>query len=139
MPGTRTERRLVVERPTPVHTADAPAAIGPYSQAIQHGPLVFASGQLGLDPVTGELTGQTAGDQAGQALANLSAVLEAAGSSLSLLVKTTIFLTDMADFGPVNAAYEAAMGPHRPARSTVAVAALPKEALVEIEGIAARA
>jgi 2-iminobutanoate/2-iminopropanoate deaminase len=128
----------MVERPAPVRTVDAPAAIGPYSQAMVHGPYVFASGQLGLDPVTGELAASTAGAQAARALANLQGVLTAAGSSLAGLLKTTIFLTDMDAFAEVNAAYEAALGTHRPARSTVAVAALPKGALVEIEGIAVR-
>ena len=127
-----------MERPAPVHTPQAPAAIGPYSQAMVHGRLVFTSGQLGLDPKTGELVGATTGEQARQALANLRAVLVAAGSSLGELIKTTIFLTDMAAFPEVNAVYEAALGTAHPARSTVAVAALPKGALVEIEGIAAR-
>jgi 2-iminobutanoate/2-iminopropanoate deaminase len=128
----------MVERPAPVHTVGAPAAIGPYSQAMVHERYVFASGQLGLDPVTGELVAPTAEAQAVRALANLQAVLTAAGSSLAGLLKTTIFLTDMTAFAEVNAAYEAALGTHRPARSTVAVAALPKGASVEIEGIAVR-
>jgi 2-iminobutanoate/2-iminopropanoate deaminase len=99
-----------------------------------HGKLVFASGQLGLIPATGQLAGKTAAEQAGQALDNLRAVLEAAGSSLGELIKTTIFLTDMATFPEVNAVYEAALGTNRPARSTVGVTSLPKGALVEIEG-----
>lgn len=127
-----------MERPAPIHTPQAPAAIGPYSQAMVHGKLVYASGQLGLDPATGELAGKTAAEQATQALANLRAVLVAAGSSLGELIKTSIFLTDMAAFPEVNVVYEAALGTNRPARSTVGVASLPKGALVEIEGIAAR-
>lgn len=129
---------LYMERPAPIHTPHAPAAIGPYSQAMIHGRLVFASGQLGLVPATGQLAGHTAAEQAGQALDNLRAVLVAAGSSLGELIKTTIFLTDMASFPEVNAVYEAALGSNRPARSTVGVASLPKGALVEIDGIAAR-
>ncbi len=118
-----------------VNTARAPAALGPYSQAIRAGDFVFASGQLGLDPATGELRAGIAA-QAEQALDNLAAVLEAAGASLADVVKTTIFLADMADFGTVNAIYGARFRDAPPARSTVQVAALPKGGLVEIEMIA---
>lgn len=120
-----------------VSTTEAPAAIGPYSQAIVCGGLVFTSGQIALDPATGELDGASPGEQTARVMANLAAVLEAAGASLSDLAKTTIFLTDLAAFGEVNEAYARALGEHRPARSTVQVAALPKGALVEIEGVAA--
>lgn len=118
-----------------IHTDRAPAALGPYSQAIRAGDFVFASGQLGLDPATGDLRAGVAA-QAEQALDNLATVLEAAGASLAHVVKTTIFLADMADFGTVNAIYGARFGDTPPARSTVQVAALPKGGLVEIEMIA---
>lgn len=114
----------------------APAAIGPYSQAIKCGSMVFLSGQLGLDPATGELAGPDAAAQAKQALANLRAVLEAAGSSVAKVVKTTIFLTDMNDFGAVNSVYAEVFNADPPARSCFAVAALPKGGKVEIEAIA---
>lgn len=125
---------------TKVSTERAPAAIGPYSQAIVAGELVFCSGQIALDPATGEMVG--AGDvraQTERVLQNLAAVLEAAGSSLARVVKTTIFLADLQDFGHVNEVY----GRHfasepRPARATVEVAGLPRGALVEIEAVALR-
>ena len=120
-----------------VSSLNAPAAIGPYSQAIVVDGTVYCSGQIGLDPATGELaTGLEA--QAQRALRNLTAVLDAAGVTLADVVKTTIFLTDMGDFGAVNTIYASAMPDPPPARSTVAVAALPKGALVEIEAIARR-
>jgi 2-iminobutanoate/2-iminopropanoate deaminase len=121
-----------------ISTAAAPAAVGPYSQALALGDLVFSSGQIALDPASGALRGATAAEQTEQVMANLAAVLQAAGSSLGSLLKTTIFLTDMAAFQEVNEVYARALGVHRPARSTVQVAALPKGALVEIEGIALR-
>ncbi len=114
----------------------APSPIGPYSQAIRANGMMFCSGQVGLDPATGTLVGGGVAAQTQQALQNLTAVLEAGGSSLRMIVKTTIFLVDMNDFPTVNAAY-AAFFPHLPpARSTVAVAALPLGANVEIEAIA---
>ena len=113
----------------------APRAIGPYSVAIQTDGFVFCSGQLGLDPVSGELTGADIETQTRQALANLKNVLEAAGTSLDQVVKTTIFLADIEDFSKVNAVY-GDFFTSAPARSTVAVAGLPKGALVEIEAIA---
>jgi 2-iminobutanoate/2-iminopropanoate deaminase len=116
-----------------IATEHAPAAIGPYSQAISAGGFVFCSGQLGLDPVTGQMAAPDAAAQARQALANLSAVLIAAGSSLRDVVKTTVFLADMGDFAAVNAIYEAAFGGHKPARACVQAARLPKDARVEIE------
>lgn len=123
---------------TPVSTPAAPAAIGPYSQAIEANGSrwLFLSGQIPLDPTTGQLNNATVADEVGQVLSNLRAVLAAAGASPSNLVKTTIFLTDMADFAVVNEAYAAWLGEHRPARATIAVKALPKGARVEIEGIA---
>ena len=121
-----------------VSSSSAPAAIGPYSQAIVAGGTVYCSGQIGLDPATGELADGLEA-QAERALRNLSAVLDAAGVTLADVVKTTIFLTDMGDFAAVNAIYATAMPDPPPARSTVAVAALPKGALVEIEAIARRA
>ncbi len=120
---------------TVVQTNAAPAAIGPYSQAIRSGELVFTAGQIGADPATGELVGDVAA-QAERALRNLAAVLDAAGTTPERVVKTTIFLADMADFAAVNEVYGAHFAPPYPARSTVQVAALPKGARVEIEAIA---
>jgi 2-iminobutanoate/2-iminopropanoate deaminase len=120
-----------------VASSSAPAAIGPYSQAIVAGGTVYCSGQIGLEPATGELA-EGLEAQAERALRNLSAVLDAAGVTLADVVKTTIFLTDMGDFAAVNAIYASAMPDPPPARSTVAVAGLPKGALVEIEAVARR-
>jgi 2-iminobutanoate/2-iminopropanoate deaminase len=118
-----------------VSAPGAPAAIGPYSQAIAIDGFVFCSGQLGLDPATGQLLGGIA-DQTERAMANLESVLAAAGASLADVVKTTIFLTDLADFSTVNDIYSRHVVAPAPARSTVGVAALPRGALVEIEAIA---
>lgn len=118
-----------------VNTSGAPAAIGPYSQAVRVGQFLFASGQLGLDPVTGELR-EGIEAQTRQALANMQAVLAAAGATTKDVVKTTIFLADMADFTVVNRIYAEVFGEEPPARSTVQVAALPKNGLIEIEMIA---
>lgn len=119
------ERRII--------TAEgAPAAIGPYSHAVAGGGLVFLSGQVGADPVTGDLADGVAA-QAEQVLRNIAVVLGAAGTDLSRVVKATIFLTDMGDFATVNEVYARHVGEAKPARSTVTVAALPKGALVEIE------
>jgi len=118
-----------------VQTDKAPAAIGPYSQAVKVGGLVFTSGQIALTPAGEMLTGDVAA-QTKQVLGNLAAVLAAAGSGLDRVVKTTIFLAEMDDFATVNAVYAEAFGDHKPARSTVAVKTLPKNALVEIEAIA---
>lgn len=123
-------------KPEVIHTDRAPAAIGPYSQAIRLGDLLFCSGQVALDPSSGELVGTTAAEQAEQALTNLAAVLEAGGSSIAGVVRTTIFLADMADFAAVNAVYEKHFGDSRPSRATVAVRELPKGARVEIDCIA---
>ena len=120
----------------PIRTEAAPGAIGPYSQAMRAGELIFASGQVGLDPAGGGLVGETAGDQVRQVLANMRTVLEAAGSGLDRVLKTTIFLVDMADFDAVNAAYTELMPQPFPARSTIAVRALPRGARVEIECVA---
>jgi 2-iminobutanoate/2-iminopropanoate deaminase len=120
-----------------VSTAGAPAAIGPYSQAIAIDGLLFCSGQLGLDPASGELV-EGVEAQAERSLRNLSAVLDAAGLGWADVVKTTVFLADMADFAAVNAVYARFMPDPPPARSTVQVAALPKGGLVEIEAIARR-
>jgi 2-iminobutanoate/2-iminopropanoate deaminase len=118
-----------------IQTDAAPTAIGPYSQAIRAGGFVFTAGQVGIDPVRKQLADGVAA-QATQALANLAAVLEAAGTGLDRVVKTTIFLADMGDFTAVNEVYAAAMQTPFPARSTVAVRALPAGALVEIECVA---
>ncbi len=118
-----------------IATDRAPAAVGPYSQAVRVGDFVFTAGQIGLDPATGELR---AGVQAQteQVLKNLQAILEAAGGGLGDVIKTTIFLTDISDFAAVNATYATAFPERPPARSTVQVAALPLGALVEIEAVA---
>ena len=121
-----------------VRTEDAPAPFqgAPYSQAIRCGRLVFASGQLALRPGETQLTGDTIQEQTEQVLANLRAILEAAGSGLDRLVKTTVFLQDLADFAGMNEVYARHVGDRPPARSTVEVAALPSGARVEIEAIA---
>jgi len=118
-----------------INTAAAPAAIGPYSQAIRAGEYVFTSGQIGLEPESGKLV-EGVEAQTKQVLANLKAVLAAAGASFEQIVKTTIFLVDMADFQTVNTLYAAEFAAQPPARSTVQVAALPRKALVEIEVVA---
>lgn len=120
---------------TIVQTPKAPAAIGPYSQAMIVNGMVFTSGQIALTPSGEMLTGDVK-VQCVQVLSNLKAVLEAAGSSFGKVVKTTIFLDNMDDFGAVNELYAQAFGDHKPARSTVAAKTLPKNALVEIEAIA---
>ncbi len=118
-----------------VRTDKAPVAIGPYSQAIRAGEFVFTAGQLGIDPTTGKLR-EGVEAQARQALENLQAVLESAGSGLDMAVKTTIYLADIADFPKVNAVYGEFFGAEPPARSTVQVAALPVGGLVEIDVMA---
>jgi 2-iminobutanoate/2-iminopropanoate deaminase len=116
----------------PVPTPSAPAVAGPYSPAVRAGDWLVLAGQIGLDPATGSLVGDVAG-QARQALANVVAVLGDCGASLGDVAKTTVFLVDMGDFGAMNEVYGEVFGRHRPARSTVAVAALPAGARVEIE------
>ncbi len=120
-----------------IATASAPRAIGPYSQALVHDGLLYSAGQIALDPSTMELVSGDTAAQTEQVFANLKAVLEAAGASLTHVVKTTVYLADMADFQAMNAVYARHFGEHRPARSTVAAAALPKGARVEIDVIAA--
>ncbi len=121
---------------TPVHTSEAPAAVGPYSQAVRVGSLVFTSGSIALDPASGEMVGADAPSQTRQLLKNLAAVLKEAGSSPKKVCKTTVYLVDMADFTSMNEVYAEFFGDHRPARTTVAVRALPKGALVEVDAIA---
>jgi 2-iminobutanoate/2-iminopropanoate deaminase len=122
-----------------IATSGAPAAIGPYSQAIRTGPMVFTSGQVGLDPATGAIVPGGIEEQTARVLENLKAVLGEAGLSLADVVKTTVFLKDMGDFAAMNEVYASYLAPQgvvAPARSTVEVARLPKDALVEIEAIA---
>ncbi len=119
-----------------VYTPEAPKPIGPYSQAVVAGNFVFCSGQLGLDPVTGELSGKTPAEQMERAILNLKAVLLRAGSELSHVVKVTLYLRDMRDFAEMNEIYAKHFIEMKPARSTVEVSQLPKGALVEIDAIA---
>ncbi len=123
-------------QPEVIQTDKAPAAIGPYSQGIAAGSLVFVSGQLGLRPETGELVGDAVDTQARQALENLSQVLGAAGVGLNQVVAVDVFLTDMDDFLTFNGVYERFFGDHKPARAVVAVRALPKGGCVEIKCVA---
>ena len=122
---------------TIINTDKAPAAVGPYVQAILAGNTLFSSGQLGLVPATGELP-EGVEAQTRQSLANVQAILDEAGFAKSDVVKTTVFILDMSDFGTVNAIYADFFGDSRPARSCVEVARLPKDGLVEIEAVAAR-
>ncbi|MEZ4433257.1 MAG: RidA family protein [bacterium] len=119
-----------------IATADAPAAIGPYSQAIRAGDHVWLSGQIALDPKTGKIVGETAAEQAEQVLQNLAAVLAAAGCSMRDVVRCTIYLADMDDFAAVNAVYGEHMPDPPPARATVEVSRLPRDVRVEIDAIA---
>jgi len=119
-----------------VATDAAPKAIGPYSQAVTTDGLVFTAGQVALDPNSGELVGTTTAQQTEQVLKNLEAVLTAAGTNLGNVVKTTVYLADMADFAQMNEVYAKHFGTHKPARSTVQAAGLPKAARVEIDVIA---
>ena len=121
-----------------VSTEKAPKAIGPYSQAIVSGELIFTAGQIGLDPATGELVGGEIKLQTARVLDNMAAVLEAAGSGLDRVVKCTVFLADFAEFAAMNEVYAERFGQHRPARSTVGTSALPRGARIEIECIAVR-
>ncbi len=122
-----------------IHSDQAPRAVGPYSQAISAGDFVFCSGQIPLDPATGKLVGGGIEAQTRRVLQNLKAVLEATGSDLAHVVKTTVFLTDMGNFQAMNAVYAEFFPTHPPARSTIAVRGLPLGALVEIEAIAVQA
>ena len=119
-----------------VHTEQAPAAIGPYSQAVVANGVVYTAGQIALDPATMQIVDGDVVAQAEQVMKNLTAVLAQAGASWRSVVKTTIFLADMADFQAVNEVYARALGESRPARSTVAVAGLPRNVRVEIEAVA---
>ena len=119
-----------------VATEGAPKAIGPYSQAIVATGVVYTAGQIPLDPRTGAVVGQTTGEQTEQVLRNLAAILQAAGSGLDLVVKTTVYLVDLGDFAAMNEVYAKHFASHKPARSTVEVAALPKAVRVEIDAIA---
>jgi 2-iminobutanoate/2-iminopropanoate deaminase len=120
-----------------IHTNDAPKAVGAYSQAVKHQGMLYTSGQIGLDPQSGNMVADDVAAQARQVVANLTAVIEAAGGQLNQIIKVTIFLENMADFPVVNQIYADWLGEHRPARSTVAVAALPLAAKVEMDCIVA--
>jgi 2-iminobutanoate/2-iminopropanoate deaminase len=119
-----------------VSTQGAPEAIGPYSQAVRSGSYVFCSGQVALDPKTGELVGESVAEQTRKAMDNLGAVLEAAGTGFDLVVKVTAYLTDIGDFPEFNEVYGSYFGSQPPARATVGVASLPKGARVEVECVA---
>ena len=119
-----------------ISTVNAPAAVGPYSQAIKVGDLIFTSGQLALDPATGELVNDEIEKATRRSLDNVKAILDDAGSSLEKVVKATIFLSDMGNFGKVNEVYAEYFSDHKPARSCIEVAKLPKDALIEIEVVA---
>jgi len=119
-----------------ISTDNAPGAIGPYSQAIKTGNMVFCSGQIPIDPTTGNFVSEAVGEQTEQVLKNLSAVLEAAGSSLDGVVKTTVFLADMNDFAVMNEVYGRFFDTNKPARATVQAARLPRDARVEIDCVA---
>ena len=121
-----------------IHTEKAPAAIGPYSQAVQAGNLLFVSGQIPVDPATGNFAGDDITTQAHQSLTNVKNILEAAGYTLADVVKTTVLLDDMANFAAVNAVYSQYFTENCPARACFAAKALPKGALVEIEAVAAK-
>jgi 2-iminobutanoate/2-iminopropanoate deaminase len=127
---------MAIDRET-VTAPGAPAAIGPYSHAVRAGSLLFCSGQIPLDPATGELVGATAAEQARQCLANLGAVCEAAGASLTDAVRLTVYMTDLARFAEVGEVYASFFAADPPARVTVGVAALPKGAQVEMDAIVA--
>jgi 2-iminobutanoate/2-iminopropanoate deaminase len=121
-----------------VRTDNAPAAIGPYSQAVVLGDLVFTAGQIALDPATMEVVGDDTAAQTEQVLTNLAAVLEAAGTGMAHVLKTTVYLADMADFATMNEVYARHFGEHKPARSAIQAAQLPKNVRVEIDAIARR-
>ena len=122
--------------PTRIHTDRAPEAIGPYSQAMRLGDLVFTAGQIALDPESMEITGDDVAAQTQRVLTNLQAILQEAGADIDSILKTTVYLADMDHFGAMNEVYGTYFGTHRPARSTVQVSRLPKDVLVEIDAIA---
>jgi len=122
-----------------IHTSDAPGAVGPFSQAIKVGDLLFVSGQLPIDPATGEFNSDDAVEQAGQCLKNLAAIAGAAGTSLASTVKTTVLLTDLGKFADINAVYAGFFSKPYPARACYEVSVLPKGAKVEIEAVIALA
>ena len=124
-------------KPAKVQTGGAPAAIGPYSQAMRHGDLVFTAGQIPLDPETMEIDGEDVAAQTDRVLRSLRAILIEAGASLDTVLKTTVYLADMDDFAAMNEVYGKHFSSHKPARSTVEVARLPKDVRVEIDAIAA--
>lgn len=123
--------------PNTLHTDKAPAAIGPYSQGVIANGFLFTAGQIAIDPATGQVVAGDVVAQTERVLANLKAILDAAGATWNDVVKTTVFLHDMSDFPMVNDAYARALGDARPARSTVQVSALPRNVLVEIEAVVA--
>ncbi len=123
---------------TPIHTPDAPAAIGPYSQAMQAGNMLFVSGQIPIDPATGAFAGEDITTQTNQSLTNIKNILAAAGYTMNDVVKTTVLLADIADFAAMNAVYAEYFTENKPARACFAVKDLPRGALVEIEAIAVR-
>ena len=123
---------------TPIHTPNAPAAIGPYSQAVQTGNMLFVSGQIPIDPATGAFAGEDIATQTRQSLTNISNILAAAGYSMNDVVKTTVLLADIADFAAMNAVYAEFFTENKPARAAFAVKDIPRGALVEIEAIAAK-
>lgn len=123
---------------TPIQTDHAPKAIGPYSQAVSHGNFVYTAGQIALDPVSMDIVPGGVTEQTEQVMKNLKAILSAAGTDLQHVLKTTVFLADMADFTAMNEVYARHFGEHRPARSTVAAAGLPRNVRVEIELVAVR-
>ena len=122
----------------PIYTPNAPAAIGPYSQAVQAGNMLFVSGQIPIDPATGEFAGNDIATQTNQSLTNIKNILAAAGYSLNDVVKTTVLLADIADFAAMNAVYAEYFTENKPARAAFAVKDLPRGALVEIEAVAAK-
>ena len=123
---------------TPIHTPNAPAAIGPYSQAVQAGNMLFVSGQIPIDPATGSFAGEDISTQTKQSLTNIKNILAAAGYTMNDVVKTTVLLADIADFAAMNAVYAEYFTENKPARACFAVKDLPRGALVEIEAIAAK-
>jgi 2-iminobutanoate/2-iminopropanoate deaminase len=135
MPQNYPAKEVIMQKKV-IHTDKAPKAIGPYSQAIRIDSIIYTAGQIAIDPATGELVAGSVEEQTRQVCTNLRNVLEAAGSNMNQVVKTTVFLKDMNDFPKMNAIYAEFFGENPPARSTVAVAALPKGGLVEIEVVA---